>query len=88
MRVQRERMGCVFTSLLPYLRASLTAAAPLSITEPVSRLTTPAHARLWEQYSSFAPVMVNFMCQLDGVDGVPKVFLSVPVRMFLEKTNI
>ena len=69
MRVQRERMGCVFTSLLPYLRASLTAAAPLSITEPVSRLTTPAHARLWEQYSSFAPVMVNFMCQLDGVDG-------------------
>ena len=72
MGVQRERIGCVFTSLLPCLGAVLTAAAPLSTTDPVSRLTTPVPARLWEQYSSFAPVMVNFMCQLDGVDGVPK----------------
>lgn len=67
-----RKNGCVFTSLLPCLRAVLTAAAPLSTTDPVSRLMTPAPARLWEQYLSFAPVMVNFVCQLDGVDGVPK----------------
>ena len=72
MGVQRERIGCVFTSLFPCLTAVLTVAAPLSTTDAVSRLMTPAHTRLWEQYSSFASVMVNFMCQLDGVDGVPK----------------